>query len=396
VMPPDEGSHLMFTRSDLATLTADSTEPVVSIFLPTHPASSDGRQDPIRLKNLTARARDILVAAGHERGAAEALLEPATALVEDHPFWQETHEGLALFLSGDGTQHRFTVPIALDEDVQVGSRFHITPLLPLLENDGSFYVLTVTSDRVCLYGGTRFALEHLKGADLPASVIDSLGETDYENPVNASPPSRPHTGSAGNISNAQVYGDSPREWRKTRLVEFANRVATALEKELGGSRSPVVLVANAELAGHLKDAYTFAATIESNPEALNIVQLRDASYQSVQSVLDVARARALDRYNTLVGRGDERATGSLRQIVNLALDGRVEALLVGEGSTEAAGWTDYAEGSEDADPSAEPARSTSELLSAAIAATLLHGGEVHTVTDPEGGEARSAGAVLRY
>jgi hypothetical protein len=386
----------MFTRSDLATLTAEAPEPAVSIFLPTHPASSDGRQDPIRLKNLTARAREILVAAGHERSAAEAILKPAVALVEDHPFWQELDEGLALFISGDGTQHHFTVPIPLAEDVQVGSRFHLAPLLPLLENDGSFYVLTVTADRVCLYGGTRFALNHLKGAELPASILDSLGETQYESPVNASPSNRPHTGSSANVSNAQVYGDSPRDWRKTRLVEFASRVGTALEKELAGSRSPVVLVANAELAGQLKDAHNFAATIELNPEALSISQLREASYTSLQSVLDVARAKALDRYNTLIGRGDERATGSLRQIVNLAIDGRVEALIVGEGSTESTGWTEPAGAAEGDDAAAEPAQSTGELLSAAIAATLLHGGEVHTIHDPENGEARSAGAVLRY
>ncbi|PRY70616.1 hypothetical protein B0I08_101753 [Glaciihabitans tibetensis] len=385
----------MFTRSDLATLTAEAPEPAVSIFLPTHPASSDSRQDPIRLKNLTARARDILVASGLERSRAESILEPAIALVEDHRFWQELDEGLALFLSGDGRQHRFTVPIELPEDVVVASRFHISPLLPLLEGDGSFYVLTVTADRVCLYTGTRFALEHLTGAELPASILDSLGETDYENPVNASPPNRPHTGTA-NISNAQVYGDSPREWRKTRLVEFASRVGAALDRVLAGSRRPVVLVAGAELSGQLKDAHSFDATIEQNPESLSITQLRDASYQSLQAVLDVGRARAQDRYNTLTGRGDSRATGSLRQIVNLAIDGRVEALLVGEGSAESTGWSDPAGASDPVDPSAEPARSTGELLSAAIAATLLHGGEVHTVSDPDGADPRSAGAVLRY
>jgi hypothetical protein len=86
----------------------------------------------------------------------------------------------------------------------------------------------------------------------------------------------------------------------------------------------------------------------------------------------------------------------LRQIVNLALDGRVEALLVGEGSTESTGWTEPAGSVDSDDPTAEPARSTGELLSAAIAATLLHGGEVHTVGAPDDGEPRSAGAVLRY
>jgi hypothetical protein len=58
--------------------------------------------------------------------------------------------------------------------------------------------------------------------DLPQSLDDVPGASDYENPVQASPVARPRTG-AMNIGNAHVYGDSPAEWRKGRLVDFTAR-----------------------------------------------------------------------------------------------------------------------------------------------------------------------------
>ncbi len=38
------------------------------------------------------------------------------------------------------------MPITLPEQVIVGHRFHVRPLLPLLAADGQFYVYTITED----------------------------------------------------------------------------------------------------------------------------------------------------------------------------------------------------------------------------------------------------------
>ena len=48
----------MFTRSDLTTLMEAAPPLGVSIFLPTHVLGRATRQDPIRLKNLAAGARE--------------------------------------------------------------------------------------------------------------------------------------------------------------------------------------------------------------------------------------------------------------------------------------------------------------------------------------------------
>ncbi len=197
----------------------------VSIFLPTHVRGRETRQDPIRLKNLTTQAHDNLMAAGISPADGDTLLAPALELLDDHPFWQHQSQGLALFL-GTGTAHRYKVPIPLTEQVVVGPGFHIRPLLPILAADGAYRVLTITAGKVRMFDASRFALTEAENTGLPDNLADDLGEPDYENPVQASTVARPHTGSI-NIDNAQVYGDSPAEWRKGRIVEFARRVATA-------------------------------------------------------------------------------------------------------------------------------------------------------------------------
>ena len=146
----------MFTRSDLSTL-MDAAPPLgVSIFLPTHVRGAEIRQDPIRLKNLVAEARDKLLAAGLPRAEADGLLAPAAALVDDYGFWQHQDQGLALFL-GDGGMHHFKVPLPLAEQALVGPGFHTKPLLPVLVADGAFHVLTITADQVRLFDASRFS-----------------------------------------------------------------------------------------------------------------------------------------------------------------------------------------------------------------------------------------------
>ncbi|MBA3326456.1 MAG: hypothetical protein H0T41_14715 [Rhodobacteraceae bacterium] len=74
----------MFTKADLSALMEAAPPLGVSIFLPTHVRGAEIRQDPIRLKNLTAEAREKLIATGLNRAEAEELLAPAQALVEDY------------------------------------------------------------------------------------------------------------------------------------------------------------------------------------------------------------------------------------------------------------------------------------------------------------------------
>ena len=127
----------MFSRSDLDELVAMDAWPAVSIYLPTHVAGREIRQDPIRLKNLLPSAAERL-ASTWRRPEIEDFLGPAESLVEDEDFWRHQQQGLGVFLAPRFNRiHK--VPIPVPEETFVGDYFHIKPLLPLFEDAGSFW-----------------------------------------------------------------------------------------------------------------------------------------------------------------------------------------------------------------------------------------------------------------
>jgi len=385
----------MFTRSDLNALMDAAPKLGVSIFLPTHVRGSEVRQDPIRLKNLAAEAHAKLVSAGLSRPDADAVLAPAMALVDDYGFWQHQDQGLALFLSG-GEERHFTVPIPLTEQVVVGAGFHVRPLLPVLAADGAFLVLTITADRVRLFDASRFAMAETDAAGLPRGLDDVTGDADYQAPVDASPVNRPNVGSF-NISNAQVMGDSPEEWRKGRLVEFIRQVAAALESRLAGNPVPVVLVADAETGGHFQKLGTLgsqlAGVVETNPEAMDSKQLHEAAYRIVQPQLDAGRKAAVERFEALLGSGDARAATGIEEVARMAYHGRIDTLLLAESASV---WGHYDTDADELATGEEFAASGEDLLDAVAARALRHGGSAYVLSEEEMPDAVPAAAILRY
>ena len=71
---------VMITTDDLRALMSVELGPAVSLFMPTHVAGREIRQDPIRLRKLIEDAARQLTAAGQRRPEAEALLAPAARL----------------------------------------------------------------------------------------------------------------------------------------------------------------------------------------------------------------------------------------------------------------------------------------------------------------------------
>src|SRR5438270_4798878 len=121
----------MFSRSDLDELVAMDARPAVSIYLPTHVAGREIRQDPIRLKNLLSSAAERL-AATWRRPEIEDFLGPAEVLIGDEEFWRHQQQALAVF-HAPGFSRIHKLPVPVPEEILLGEHFHIKPLLPLLE-----------------------------------------------------------------------------------------------------------------------------------------------------------------------------------------------------------------------------------------------------------------------
>ena len=378
----------MFSRSDLDELAAMDARPAVSIYLPTHVAGREIRQDPIRLKNLLSSAAEQL-AATWRRPEIEDFLGPAESLVGDEEFWRHQQQGLAVFLAPDF--HRIhKLPIPVPEESLLGDHFHIKPLLPLLEDAGSFWLLTISAKHTRLYQGSRWEFSENKEIDLPQGVGKIRGMTDYEETHYASP-----VGRRGGLAKAQSFGDDPDQVRKEELLEFLHRIVPPVEPLIKRSPVPVIVAADPEIQGHFREIAGWKEIqpdgITENPDALSEGELHRRAYALVEPKLADARAAALDRLNALLPAG--KATTKPEEIVKAARYARVDTLFLA-GDDHLWGWFDQLEDRVVAHGSA--ADGDIDLLDFAALMTLRHGGSVMLVSREALPPPGVSAAILRY
>lgn len=378
----------MFSRSDLDELVAIEADPAVSVYLPTHTAGREIRQDPIRLKNLLSSAEQGL-APRRRTKEIKALLAPAEALVADNDFWGHQEHGLAVFLA-PGFSRVHKLPIATPEKTALGSPFLIKPLLPLLDDPGAFWLLTISAKRTRLYQGSHWSFAEVSEIELPQGVGEIRGMTEYEETHQAMP-----TGRRGTLAHAQSLGDAPDELRKTELIELLRRIAAAFEPSLKRHPAPVILAAHPQIQGHFRDLAGWREIqpegISENPDALSADELRQRAVTLLEHRVKEARTIALDRLNALLGTG--RATTNPEAIVKAARYARVDNLfLTSEGDL----WGRFDETGDRIIAHGSAVECDIDLLNYAAVTTLRHGGSV-TLVEPNA-LPRSAliAAILRY
>jgi len=385
----------MFSKPDLTYLIEAAPAVGISFYLPTQTLGRETRQNPITLKNLLGQARDQLAALDVSEPEVETLLAPAAVLVEDHDFWQHQDHGLALFLSDAGMQSH-KLPIPVPELVVTGPGYHIAPLLALQERDATFVILTLTADAARVWLATWFTMTSTKVTDLPAS-IESLDEaSDYGGPLQSHGFGRPHTGGQS-MPKTQVFGDSPEEWRKGRLVEYARRTAAALAAHLARDPLRIVVVADAEIGGHLLKEEALAPLIAGfariNPASLDERELHAAALAVMQPIHDKARDEALEHLDALVGRGEATACIDPVMLGTAAQDGRVDQLFVSAYAVFGGALHPEARGTSAREADTPEAH---DLIDQAAQMTLRNGGTVWVVTPDRLPGNVSLAATLRY
>ena len=167
------------TRSDLLRLAKSLDHDVISLYLETARAGAETRESPIRFKNLLRQVAERL----ERRNGAEALLSRLRSSCEprltDHDFWQHQSEGLAVFCDEDRCE-MFSLPLKPPTAAHVGRRFHIKPLLPVLDRSGAFHVLALSTHQCRLFRGDTTGIEEVEAEGLPESMADALRLDDLQ------------------------------------------------------------------------------------------------------------------------------------------------------------------------------------------------------------------------
>jgi hypothetical protein len=385
----------MFVKNDLDELVGCDKRPAVSIYLPTHSAGREVRQDGIRLRNLLSTATKRL-AAEHRPPEIAELLDPARRLVDDEEFWRYQACGLGVFLA-PGFHRVHKLPVEVAEELFIGAHFCIRPLLPLIDSAGRFWVLTVSAGRTRLYQGTRWGFDEFPGLVLPQGIQEIYDETVYQEAHKASPVGRPQRGAAG-LAKAQALGEAPEELRKTELLELLHRIANAVEPAIKSQPAPVVLVAHPEIQGNFRDIAKWKELlpegIQENPDAMTPEQLHRKASPLIMPREEQDRSAALGQLGSMLGTGNNgRATTIPEEIVKAARYGRVDRLFLSDGDP-LWGWFD--ERHDRIVAHRDPVPGDDDLLDYAAVMTLRQGGNVTVVDRTQLPPTGPAAAILRY
>lgn len=163
---------------ELKTLAENSQTPSISLYMPMQKAGPEIRQNPIRFKNLIREAEERLDAMEIDHTQALDLLQPAMEL-DTSEFWEHQDHGLAIFISPQVFRY-YQLPMEFAELVVVSDRFHLKPLLHLLNNDGRFYILALAQKDVRLFEGTRYSIQEIEVENMPKSLDEALQEDEIQ------------------------------------------------------------------------------------------------------------------------------------------------------------------------------------------------------------------------
>ena len=355
----------MLTRDDLTALRGIEVRPAVSIFMPTHIAGSEIRQDPVRLKNLLRVAEEQLHSQGFRKPEADLVLQPAHALLEDTGFWQHQLHGLALFLA-PGFHRSYNLPIETQEKVVVSAHFHLKPLLPLLAKAGGFWVLTLSADRAKLFRGSKLSFKEILEIGIPQS-----GD-------HGSQPERPFVDGVED----RAKNEGPGEVRQVTMVNFMKRAEAAIHERLNQQSAPLVLAATSQVQGHFRSQTKLPGLLEEgvdiNPDMLAPAELHRLALQVVEPILDQGRRQAIDHFNSLVDdfAVHNRTSMKVEEVLKAAAFGRVNELLIAEGE---ALWGKYDPAKDHVEAHGHEVPGDEDLLDLAAVHTLINGGSVHVL-----------------
>lgn len=381
-----------FTRERLITIINQQGGPLVSIYMPTHTQGAEIEQDPIRLNNLLTQATDQLKGRYPNGPDPEKLLQPAWALVDDRPFWRHQDQGLALFISED-TFDVEQLPLSFAERVEVGDRYHVTPLLPLLTSDGEFFLLSLSLGEVHLYQGAQGGLSEI---DLPEETPLNLEEAlEFDDPETAQ---QFHT-STRNLAGgrrAMFHGHgADKAEQRANIRRFFHRLSDGVEQRLHSTHAPLVLAGVDELMPIYRETNEYPHLVEENvsgnPQEMNLDSLHAKALEIVLPLFTAERQQAVERFNNQ--RGSALTEDSLEVIVPAAEAGRIEILFVQQDRHQ---WGRYDASTHQAHLHEQRQESSVNLIDLAVEQTLKNEGQVYFLPEDEMPIQARAAALFRY
>ena len=387
-------------QKELMRIAGISGEWCISIYLPTHRAGRETQQDPTRLRNLSTQAEERLIEYGVRRPEVEKLMRPVKDLQLDADFWQHQGDGLAVFLSPEFSR-TLRLSSQFEELAVVGRKFHIKPLLPLLNGNGQFHILAISLNRIRLFLATRDTLTEVDLSGIPTSIEEALHMDDPEKHLDfhtgSTGTGRPKGSPEGRPAIFHGQGTGSKEDDKKDILRFFNYVNEGLGNVIEDREVPLVLVGVDYLLPIYREINSYSRLIqgevEGSPEGMKEKEMHRRAWELVKPIFEAGRKDALERFERLEGQQSDLVTTDLETAVKAAVHGGVDSLLIPVGVQR---WGRFVRDKNRITLEEGPGPENEDLLDLAARQTFLNSGRVFVVRPEELSGGGDLAAILRF
>ncbi|RCJ39712.1 hypothetical protein A6770_11545 [Nostoc minutum NIES-26] len=389
----------ILSADELKTLIEHPHSHCISLYMPMQKAGPEIRQNPIRFKNLIREAEERLDAMGIRHTEAVNFLQPAMEL-DTTDFWEHQDHGLAILISSDVFRY-YRLPMEFQELVVVSDRFHLKPLLHLINNDGKFYILALSQKDAKFFEGTRSGLNEVEVENMPKSIDEALqyDETAKEGQFRIAT-SKGSTSSPFSRSQPGAFhgqGSPDRDKHQEAILQYFHAVDAALHEKLRDREAPLILAGVEYLHPIYREANTYPHLIEEGItrrlELFQPEELHAQAWPIVEPLFHQSEQDAMELYQQLAGEGTGKASSDLKEIISAAYYQRVDSLFVPVGQQI---WGEFDPDSMAVDLHPEPEPDDEDMLDFAAIHTLLNGGTVYAVESEQMPNDTLAAAIFRY
>jgi hypothetical protein len=320
---------------------------------------------------------------------ARIFLETPANLATDKGFWGERSLGLAVFRSPKFFA-AYRLPATFTENVTVADRFHVKPLIPVLQNQCRFHMLMLSQNDVAMYSMTEHSCDRVPIAGLPENMEDALGYDGADRGEQVHSAMRGSLGKQAAVFHGQ--GGSA-DTAKKDLTSFCRLVDKAVSRALHDDPDPLLLACVDYIAPIYREVNSFPrlldATLAGNHDHQNIKRMHEQALGLVRPHFQQQIKAEVNRYRHHAE--TKQTCAEIDQVIVAAREGRVDVLFVDPRATIL--------GQVSPDGGAVTVTNNSndeDLIDLAIVEALRTGGEVYSSEEFDLPTNSPIAAILRY
>ncbi|MFC1546522.1 hypothetical protein ACFL4O_02255 [bacterium] len=383
----------MVKKNNLEELLSCQKGCCVSMFMSTSRKGIDAHQNSVKFKNLIKDAEKRLKESSMSISEIKQLLKPAKKIIDEISFWEHQSDSLGVFIS-EACFKYYRLPFNFEEVLVVSSHFHLKPLLPLFSGEGSFYFLALSQNNIRLLHGTHYGISDITPEHMPKNFKDAL---QLDNPCRQMQ-ARPKSASSSSTRPSLFHGQggaADDTGHKTNILRYFQKINKSMQEVFHGKSIPLVLAGVEYLIPIYREANTYPYLIDGhitgNPDVLTDQELHDKAWPILKPIFTKMQKDFMAKYFQLAG--STHVSDDLREVVIAAFQGRIKFLFLPLGVHD---WGRFNADTNQVRLDRDQTSDSEDLLNFAAVQTLLHKGNVYTISPKHMPKSRHLAAIFRY